>query len=401
MNRTAERIWELYDAAPSSLRLGGQRILRFLKGLASPVPLTLLRGQARLSGQPGTVIAAGSEPWIDYLPERFFEGTPQRQSLGKVPLWALQRALQRLWASADLVIARVDKLSAGLLFGADYLSVPEWVDLWLSVPEDLDSLQRGRTKGDVRTDLRRVRQHGLTCEVSHAEADLHQFYNDFYVPFVRKRFGRYAFVRNLNLFRRRFREGALIWVLHDGQRIAGSLFYQRGGVLYASGLGTMHGEYDVAELGAIIATYWYKIQYAHALDCKEINFGGCRPVLTDGLLRYKRKWGMRLVEQAQSAYQFLVYWTCLNDVVAAFLAHTPLIFHDQGGLSAVTAMVCDGAVTEEDAQRAHRFLWTPGLHKLYLLSASGWEAGCKPPPQTCLVDLAGAEDDSPATLFTS
>ena len=399
--RMLDWAWQLYDYIPPQARGHGRLLLSCLKCLALGIPVTILHGQTRLGKRSGTVVTAGSEPWIDYLPDRFFEGSPQQECVGKVPLWAVPCALERLSSSADLVIARVDKLSARLLFNASYLRVPEWVNLWLTVPDDLNSLQRGNRRRNVKNDLRRIRQNGLLYDISHADADLDVFYKDFYVPFVSRRFGKHGYIRNVHALRQHFRQGGLLWVLRNGQRIAAGIFHRQGTVLHSLGIGTIDGSYDVANLGALIATYYYSIKHAHAVGCKEINFGGTRPVLSDGRLRYKRKWGMRLVEQTESYYEFLVYWERLDESVFSFLSHTPLVFRDRDKLSAVTAIQSEGPATQDQAEKAHRFLWTPGLHRLYLLSASGWQPGTEPPPQTHLIDLATVEHENLPAFFTS
>lgn len=399
--RILDWAWRLYGYVPPQARGPGRLFLSFLKCLAPGIRVTILHGRTRLGKRSGAVVTAGSEPWVDYLSDRFFEGSPQRECVGKVPLWALPRTLERLSSSANLVVARVDRLSARLLFDASYLRVPEWVDLWVTVPDDLYSLERGNHKRNVKNDLRRIRQNGLVYDVSHADADLDVFYNGFYVPFARRRFGKYAYIRNVQALRYRFHQGGLLWVLHNDQRIAASIFHRQGEVLHSLGIGIIDGNYDVANLGALIAASYYVIKHAHAVGCKEVNLGGSRPILTDGGLRYKRKWGMRLVEQTESHYEFLVHWERLDKSVLPFLSHTPLILRDRGKLSAVTAIQSEGPATQDEAEKAYRFLWTPGLHRLYLLSASGWQPGTEPPPQTHLIDLATVEHENLPALFAS
>ncbi len=50
----------------------------------------------------------------------------------------LPALLDRLRESADLTIVRADRLSAKKFFGKDFLAVPEWIDMRLAVPGDLD-----------------------------------------------------------------------------------------------------------------------------------------------------------------------------------------------------------------------------------------------------------------------
>jgi len=385
MNRIPDWVWESYEAMPRQVQRRVKVFVRFLRSLAQPVPVAVLRGPVKQHDQPASVILAGVQPWVEYLPHLFFEGPPKRDAVGKVPLWALPRTLERLAPSANLVIARLDRISARLLFDASYLVVPEWVDVWLTMPDDLAAMLS--RSGSVQRDLQRVHKHGLRHEISHADADFDQWYDHFYVPFIRKRHAKYGYLVSRRRMRRYFRVGELLWVLQGGQRIAGMLIRKQGEVLHGHSLGTLDGDYTVVRIGAMAALYYYTFQYARAQRCPKVHFGGSRPILTYGDLRYKRKWGMRLVERGNS-YVFLVRWNRLDESVLAFLTETPLTFRDQGQLSVVAAIDCEAPATEKEAEEACRFLWMPGLHRLYLLSASGWEPSCKPPPRTRLIDLA-------------
>jgi hypothetical protein len=42
------------------------------------IPVSLLEGVTRFGDRPAMMLLAGREPWIRYLPERFFAGTPGR-----------------------------------------------------------------------------------------------------------------------------------------------------------------------------------------------------------------------------------------------------------------------------------------------------------------------------------
>ncbi len=397
MKRISNLAWELHDALPPQVTLRGPQAFRLLRSLVHPVTVTVLRGSARQSERPGTVVTAGAEPWAEYLAESFLEGRVQRELVGRVPLWTLPSILRSLWPSVDLVTARVDRLSARLLFRVGYLLVPEWVDLRLGVPEDVGALTRGNSS--LKSDLRKIRRNGLSFEVSPAGADLETFYGRYYLPYARKHYGKYAYIRRLDALRRYYHHGALLWVLHRGERVAGCLVSPRDKMLRAVALGTLRGDQQHVEMGAISAIYYYVLEYARTLGCEEINYGGTRPILTDGALRFKRKWRMRMVEQPNCGYEFLIHWRRIGEDVLDLLSHTPLVFRDDDGLSAVAAIAAQGPVTQRQAQRAYRFLRISGLQTLYLLSATGWEAACEAPPHTCLIDLrAGGSDQLPMSL---
>ena len=390
----------LYAAVPEEVRVLGGDLWRLFRSLTVRVPVTKLRAPVGQQGEPASVIVAGAQPWVEYLPGLFFQGSPQREPLGEVPVWVLPRTLERLASSVSLVIARVDRLSARLLFGDGYLWVPEMVGLWLKVAEDVEWLSASNRRETVRSDIRRLRKNRLLCEISHSEADLAEFYHHFYTPFVQRRFGKYAWPPALRDLRRGFQRGGLIWVVQDGQRIAGSVFERQGTVLRLLRLGTIGGDYSVAKLGALMAIYYFLIEHAHHTGCEEMDFGGSRALLTDGRLRYKRKWGMKLLQEKRS-YQFLIRWEHLDQSVLTVLAQTAPLFREQGYLSAVSALNCEGPATQDEITRAYRFLWTPGLRNLYLLSASGFRLDINAPPHTRLIDLRALQAADLPRLLTS
>jgi len=392
-----ELAWRLYGCLPAAAGYVPKWCFPFVLPFTGfRIPIAMLRGPTRPDGHPGTLIVAGAEHGVGYMIRRFFKGEPERELVGRVPQWVLARTLKRLRTSADLTIARVDRLSARLLFNADYLAVPEWVGLSIVVPEDPAKLVQ--SSHSLKEDFRIVRRNELTPDITQAEADFEMFYHTMYVPFIRKRHGEQAVVRNIYWMRRIFDQGGLLWVRRSGQPIAGMIFQRRNQVLELAGLGTVNGEWAPVKAGAATALYFFSIKHAKELGCEIVDFGGCRPSLNDGLLRYKRKWGTQLIERCHTYYDLLVHWNHLNGPVTSFLSHTPLIFRDHGGLSAMNAIGHEEGATPTDAWKVYHSRWIPGLRRLYLVAASGWQPGRDRPPQTTLITLKDAGHDDPRAL---
>lgn len=344
----------------------------------------------------GRLLIAGDEHRIEYMIDRFFEGEPRRDRLSKVPLWDLRRTLKRLQTSADLTVACVDKLSARRFFGAHYLAVPEWTSLMLTVPEDPSTLDR--SSRSLKEDLRVVRRNSLTPGFTDATSDFEVFYHTMYVPFMVKRHGKQAVVRDIHQLRRRFYRGCLLWVRQSGQPIAGALLQSHGQVLRLLVLGTANGEWAPVKAGAIAALYLFTINHAKEQGCKLVDLGGSRPSLNDGLLQYKRKWGVGLTENRDIYYDFLVRWNSLNRPIVSFLSNTPLIFRDGKEFSAIKVICQDHPATKSELESIHRSMWIPGLQRLYLISTSGWRSEISNPPQTRLLDLTSDQALWPLSL---
>jgi len=376
----------LWHQAALETELRALNLSSLVRAAAGTYTVTRLEGRTVQHDHAAAIAVVGMAPRARYLAEILLADSRERTLFEAVPLWSLPRTMRQLTQSADLVIACLHPRWAHLLLRDRYLRVPEWVDQWLTLPDDPDLLCQGRHGKSLRKAIRRVQEQGLTCQVSHSEADLEEFYYEYHVPFVQHHFGDHARVDNLRILRRLFKQGGLIWAVQDGQRIAASVFTRQGTVLRFLTFATAGGSRDLTELGVHTALNWHEIQHARDLGCREINFGGARGMLADGVLRHKRKWQTRLVARRQS-HLFLLSWTTLNAAVCDMLATAPLLFLEGGHLSAFSMLDTSAPASQDDVTRAYRFLWTPGLHRLHLLSPLGFDRDVKPPLQTCLVDL--------------
>jgi hypothetical protein len=326
----------------------------------SRIPIILMRGPTRSSGREGTLLVAGQEPWVRYLPDRFFVTEPKRESLDVVSIWTLRGALRRWRSSVDMTIARVDRISAGLLFGSDYLVVPEWVGIRIPVPQNVDEFVRGVRS--IHEDMRVIRRNRLRPLITRTKMDFDVFYEAVYVPYVCGRHKESALVASRPLLYGVFRRGGILWVIHGERRIAAGLFERRGETIQFWAIGAVNGDETMMKQRAFTAVYYFLLQYAREEGCTQIDLRGVRPSLHDGLFRYKRKWGGMIYDKREGSYHdLLLHWERPNGIVNQFLSHTSLIFRDQGGLSAL----------HTDESQSRRSLWIDGLQQIYLLKASG------------------------------
>ncbi|HSH69946.1 MAG TPA: GNAT family N-acetyltransferase, partial [Deferrisomatales bacterium] len=290
--------------------------------------------------------------------------------------------LRRLQSAVDLVVARVDTLSARRCFGSEFLHVPEWVGTWLPVPRDPEPL--ARAPRSLRDDLRFVRNSRLQPRLSRQEAGFEEFYRDMYVPFIHNRHGEFSHPHGYRSLRRAFRQGGLLWAERDGQKIAGALFETSREVLHFRALGTAGGDPALVKRGGLAALYGFMVDHARAQGCARVDLGTNRALLQDGVLRYKRKWGAVLADRAETRFELLLGWNRLDGAALAACASTSPIFRGPAGLAAIHVLDTHRAATSADAEEAHRAVWIPGLHRLCLVSTAGWQPGATAPPDTVL-----------------
>jgi hypothetical protein len=350
------------------------------------IPAALLQGTTRISGCKLRLLIAGRKPWVYHLPKQLFSACAQ-ESLPSIPIWRLERTLQRYRTSADVVLILADRISAALFLRGSYLTAPEWLGTRLKIPEDPDSLPRANRS--IEQDMRLMKRSRLAVEVSHDESDFDSFYDLFYAPFIHERHGVFTCPMNRYSLARCMRRGGILWTIQDGRRIAAALFERRGQVFRFCAVGSLGGDYRFVKEGAISALYFHSIKYAHQRGWQYADFGGFRSSLEDGLVRYKRKWGVAVTENRHCRSDYFVGWSEWTLAVATFLSETSMVCRTRQGLSAFTAIVSDQPATQADADRAYHRLWIGGLQNLSIVSGSGWENGLVPPPQTSLLTPDG------------
>jgi hypothetical protein len=110
---------------------------------------------------------------------------------------------------------------------------------------------------------------------------------------------------------------------------------------------------------------------------------------------------MKIIENKYVYHDFLVYWNRLSDPVFSFLSNSPLIFRDKNGLSVIKTVDSDEPITQAELEKINRAIATPGLSRIYLAAAKGWQEGIGGLPKTHLLEASEfrVRDCSPNTLF--
>jgi hypothetical protein len=162
------------------------------------------------------------------------------------------------------------------------------------------------------------------------------------------------------------RHGGILWVLHEGRRVSGSLFTVAGDTLYLICRGTELQRGDAVYRAAMSSFYVYGIRYAKQAGLQRLDLGVCRPSLRDGVLVYKKRWGAALQESARCPHSLIFHWAEWNDEIAHFIGQTTPITRDRDGLGAVTAAP-EGSMNHGELEKN---LLTPGIRHLRVLDGT-------------------------------
>jgi hypothetical protein len=370
------RLRYLPSLLPQWARLPTYRVGDLIANLVFPwVDVVWLRGQLQQAREPARLLVAGSQPWANYLPERMLQSGFTIEPVVRVRIPSLPRVLQAHREQADLVVVRMDRGWTRLTADSAYLRVPEWLCAFVDLPDDLEAYLHGNDSRD--SDVRRLRSKGYTYEISQSVQDLDIFYEHFHAPLVRRRHGAQAAVAPRWVLRHWLSHGGLLWVLHQGRRVAGAIFVFEAGGLHLLSAGCEDHPEARAGFAGIYVFLW---SHAHGLGIRRMNLGGTRPTSRDGAFRYKRKWGARFAEKTDQYADMHLWWQRPSPALRELLQHTPLVFRDRVGLSQIAALPEKG-----QSHALAKDLRSPGLQRIVLLD--GETSGVGPADVTRLDPL--------------
>lgn len=350
------------------------RLRRLIAGLSAlvgqRVPVMLHHGTTRTGGAPASVLLTGRAFAPLYFSRRFFLETPQVENLGSARIWTLSRRLQELGTRADLTITCVDQHSARRFFGPEWLALPAWVAAEMVIP----SATVLRKKISARTE--QYKRHGIQVVESADAAELPEFHRCHYLPYVSSRHGELVSSRSFWKTRWRFRqEGRILWALKDGERVGGMVVLRLGDGLKLESLGVLDGRDDLLRQGVVSLLYARAFEHALEHGCRRVFFGNSRPSLHDGVLNFKRNWGAALCEAPTMPHDVLMRWNRLDGPVAEFLSHTSLVHRDRGALSALWAFPGGRPASQDEFDRHHAHIRSPGLHRMRVIGSGPLPAG--------------------------
>ncbi|MFO1048612.1 MAG: GNAT family N-acetyltransferase [Geminicoccaceae bacterium] len=376
--------WWLYEHAPARLDAAMELGRRYLAPLLKP---RLAVHHHRLEGAPGgTALSLGDGMTLSFLLQRLGPAAVEaRSGCGYLKAGTV---LRQAADEDDLVLAMLPRLPAGRV-GRECLRVPGLVSLRLEVGQDLDATLAAATT-TVRRDARRVLETGFTWTVSDRAGDFERFYDDYYAPSVRIRFGDLGVVRERAMLRRQFRHGgALIWLEQLGRRVAGTVVQVRRGVLHGLVAAADPLLQHDGRAGPQFAVKIAAMALARELGAHAVDLGGTVPSLRDGGLRAKRAFGAAVTPFADSHRELLLAWRPDSFASRRLLHEAPLLFACGGGLSAVAAPPPGKTADAAAAVELWRQLAPRGLQQLFLLGA----------PAIDRLQADGSRGDGPIVLW--
>jgi hypothetical protein len=300
----------------------------------------MISGRETNSGADVTVWYTGIRENKNYIASLFFGSAYSEQYLGRCSLLQVFNTRGKKGTYQFIVKESIAALRP--VFGKrGYFFIPGWVSGDITLPSDVTRIINNRSTHSV---YNRMKQNGMDFVLSRDESLFRLFYFKMYVPYIRSRHGDACFINGYRLVKTWFKEGVLILIKQRGEYVAGTVVFSRDSVGCLCLLGVKDSDADLFNQGVIGAVYYYALKYLHHTGCRRVDAGLSRAFLNDGVLRYKRNWGIAITGSSPGGF----YMKAMDDSagVRGFLHGNPFIRSHQGEKQAV--FFNDSAVIKDE-----------------------------------------------------
>jgi len=343
------------------LQAGAEAVRRLVRLARTRYPLRRLVGPARGSSDRLVCLLGTDELSARYWRATLFGGPFVEEQLGDVAAASVPAVARRLARSADVSLWQTAWPISHLVRGP---IVPSWLPLWLATDRPFEQLVAGDRSGRSarKNEVRRVERLGLTARVTTDAPAYEAFRRELYEPYVQQRFGDLLVALPPQVFAHARRNGWLLLTEHEGRQVAGSIIELWGGHPRILAFGVQPNS-TIAPGTLLEACYHQSIRFAVERGFRRLSLGACRPVLTDGVLRYKRKWGGTL--GAPTTWDAFLLRYRNTPAVRAALTHVPIVV-DRGDGHLVALVGARGEAGDDLAAHLRR-IEVPGLRELACL----------------------------------
>lgn len=328
-----------------------------------------LKGQEINSGLPINILYFGEGHSLEYLKTLFFRSITHESLIEQYSLLDAMRGIGAMPKGYDLRICEITPRILNFIPKKSQFQIPEWIEQEISLTgkwEDVVSRFRKNTK---TTDLRLVRKYKYASDVVIDPAALKYFYNELYLPYVNQRFQEAVETVDDEWLIAVAEKGGLLRILDKDQVIAGAVLWREKHFLDWVWVGALMQNGQDLHKGAFSSLYYYSIKYAHDEGFPKIKLGGSRPFLTDGVYRFKRKWGAQIVKGRYNDTALIVDFNFHSQICKQWLETSAFITEHRKGFYANFFVFSEMAQEEQLIKRIENFV-SPGLHGINVYSAS-------------------------------
>ncbi len=303
---------------------------------------------------------------------------PELRPCGQTSLLKLKRTIQQLARDHSLIVEIPHRVGRFFLAGNGILVVPN-IKWRIKIDRPWEEIIQGFKQGDlqqssIKRDLRGLRNSGIELTHTHDAAMLEHFYTEMYVPYMTHRFEDLKGLTRFETMRVIFKKGWLTLYSVEGQVLGGAVQYFAGKMFVCDSIGFAQGNTPHQNSLVSTASYYHNIRQAWELGCQYIDLTMTNPLLEDGVVRYKRKWGGEVINDPRQNWGLWLYPRLEPGKKPPIIMRQPWIWLDErkrlNGLRVV--QVRETPLSQLELDELCQAVWIPGLYSIAVYSLAGF-----------------------------
>lgn len=247
------------------------------------------------------------------------------------------------------------------------IRMPPWIRQHIALASDWRMTMNSIPKAQTSRIRRFLRRYNYRVGLSRDSNELENFYEHVLVPSATTRFGDAAVLPKKSAFLDEHRHSLLLNLMANETPVAVNLVdvgerklsIRKGALI--DGFPELKGRMDTLD--------YFTLLIAQLLGCETLDFGLSRPHLDDGSLRYKSKWGARLVPAGGLKADIRIVPQRLSEPVLSLLRRNRFIGLSDGRF--VTRILWDEHSSANDLDVTMTLAKSSGLDGLEILVADG------------------------------
>jgi hypothetical protein len=304
----------------------GLYFLRYHQNAVFP-PVFLYEGREFKDGHPLSFAYAGNIHEMNhYWDHLILKGGFQKRSLGRHFFGNIRSKINKIAPACGFIFMEQSSLTLPFLNKKSEFSIPLLVQMEIDISHPLDELFDSQRRSDIK---RRIYKNHLSYEMSKDPKHFEDFYAHMYTPYIKQRYADAATITTYQSILKTMDNNEMILIKADGKIIAGAIVkFIKGQPPYLQHLGIVDANETYMRYGAIGAIYFFLIEELKKRSYNLLYVGGTRPLLSDGLTKYKLSFKARIrKENKHSCVRLMI----LNDSqgVKSFLTNSPFLFKNQ------------------------------------------------------------------------
>ena len=327
------------------------------------LPVFLISGIEKNSGEQIRILFAGRKDFPFFLTDLLFRTEPQVKPVGQVCIWKIQ-SLNRFPFNIDTILVSCDRFYRRFLHGNDFLVFPHMVDMVLDCSQGLDQIIQNVSM-DAKREIKKIQRQNFSYEITSNSEKVSMFYHDMYEPMVENRFRKTdMFIPDYLTIKFFLQMGfELMLTVLDESYVCGSFFYHHKKVLEVKYSGISQANLALYRKRVSAADQYFIILVALERKVPYLDYGGARPFYHDGLFYYKQKWGTS-VQPYSLVPELFGLKICNDTIMRPFLFKNPFIGLSPDDRFVAYVFVDKETFTEKEAMQVEKQYKKPGVDEI-------------------------------------